>query len=100
MWLAFVQVNLGSHVRVPISADHSSLALSPSGQRLPKLLPYCPQTGLIMLYAFAVIASYVLNTKREHRKLRCHYKKSKPAPLTGRRPSILASMKPIGTTGI
>ena len=34
----------------PISADHLSIFDTlPNGQRLPKWLPYCPQTGLTML---------------------------------------------------
>ena len=50
-------------------ATFLSLVLPPSGQRLSKLLSYCPQMGLTMLYAFeagAAIASLVLNIfKRE-----------------------------------
>ena len=54
---------LGSILRYPM-ATFLSLVLPPSGQRLPKLLPYCPQMGLTMLYTFeavASIASLVLN---------------------------------------
>ena len=49
---------------------------------------------LTILYAFevvAAIASFALNIIRRER----NYTKSKPAPLTGRRPTILVSMKPI-----
>ena len=64
---------------------------------------YCPQTGLAMLYAFEILAaivSHALNIKRERRKSRRPFKKSKPAPLTGRRPSILPFMKTIGAIGV
>ena len=37
----------GLITRYPLATFHS-LILSPSGQRLPKLLPYCPQMGLTM----------------------------------------------------
>ena len=49
----------GSNSRYSLTTFHS-LVLPPSGQRLPKLLPYCPQTGLTMLYAFEVVAAISL----------------------------------------
>ena len=38
---------LGSNSRYTLTTFHSLIS-SPSGQSLPKLLPYCPQTGLTM----------------------------------------------------
>ena len=62
-------------------ATFLSLVLPPSGQKLPKLLPYCPQTGLTMFYALAAvaaIASLILNIfKRDRKHSRDHYRKSK-----------------------
>ena len=34
-------------LRFPLASCHY-LVLTPSGQKLPKLLPYCPQTDLTM----------------------------------------------------
>ena len=39
---------LGSNSRYPLTT-FQYLISPPSGQRLPKLLPYCPQTGLTTL---------------------------------------------------
>ena len=105
-WLAFGHANLESEFesRYPMATFHS-LVFPPSGEELPKLLPICPQTGLTMLYAFeavAAIASLVLNIFTKERKhLRHYYKKSKNLrQITGRRQSILASIKPIGANGL
>ena len=38
----------GSNPRYMLTIFHSLLS-PPSGQRIPKLLPYCPQTGLTTL---------------------------------------------------
>ena len=100
-WLAFGYANLGPwfESRYPLTNFLQYY------RRVSKDYSNCCrlQTGLTMLYTFevvATIASLALNIKRECRKSRRHYKKSKPAPLTGRWPSTLASMKPIGTTCI
>ena len=56
-WSAFGYDNLGSRVRYPLASFHY-LKSPPSGQGLPKLLPYCPQTGLTMLYAAISLSSF------------------------------------------
>ena len=85
-------------------ATFLSLVLPLSGQRLPKLLPYYPQMGLTMLYAFetvAAVASLVLNIlKREHKHSWRHYRKFKPTPNNGQRQSKLTSIKPTDANGL
>ena len=51
---------LDSNLRYSLTTFHS--LISPlSGQRLSKLLPYYPQTGLIMLYASKAVISVSLS---------------------------------------
>ena len=45
----------GSNSRYSLTTFHSLIS-PPSDQRLPKLLPYSPQTGLAMLYASEAVA--------------------------------------------
>ena len=52
----------------PLTTFHF-LALPLSGQRLPKLLPYCSQTGLTMLYASEALAVMSLTSSQHiHRE--------------------------------
>ena len=45
--LALWYASLRSRVQIPVTlTTYHSLISPPSGQRLPKVLPYCPQTGL------------------------------------------------------
>ena len=49
----------GSNPRYSLTTFHSLISL-PNGQRLPKLLPYCPQTGLKMLFASEAVVAVSL----------------------------------------
>ena len=58
-------------VSIYLLAPFLYLLLPPNSQRLPKLLPYCPQTGLTTVYAFeavAAITSLVLNIFKRKRE--------------------------------
>ena len=70
----------------------------------PRMLPYCPQLGLIMLYVFeavAAIASLIPNIfKRERKHSRRHYKKCKPKPNNGQEAVHLSVHKSIGANGL
>ena len=66
-WLAFGHANPGSIPQYPL-ATFLSLVLLLSGQRLPKLLLYCPQTGLTMLYAFEAVAAISLSCSQHIQK--------------------------------
>ena len=65
-WSAFRHVNRRVPSSIPryLLAIFLSLVLLPSDQRLPKLLPYCPQTGLTMLYAFEAVAAVASRSQR------------------------------------
>ena len=69
----------------------------PSGQRLSKLLPYCPQTGLttvICIWGCSSNKPHTFSTySREPKHLRRHYKKIlKPTSNNRRGKSICASL--------
>ena len=51
----------GLNLRYPLTT-FQYLIPPPSGQRLSKLLPYCSQTGLTMLYAFEALAVISLSS--------------------------------------
>ena len=50
---------LVSNLRYLLTTFHSLISPA-SGQKLSKLLPYCPQTGLTMLYASEAVAAISL----------------------------------------
>ena len=93
----------GSIFRYPL-ATFLSLVLPLSGQRLPKLLLYCPRTGLTTLYAFesvAGVASLVLNIfMRERKHSRHQYKNVQPTPNNGQRQSKLTFIKLTDTNSL
>ena len=49
----------GFNPRYSVTTFHSLIS-PPSGERLPKLLPDCPQTGLTMLYASEAVVAVIL----------------------------------------
>ena len=85
-WSAFGHDNRGSQVRSPdIRWPLFYLVLPSSGQRLPKLLPYCPQMGLAMVICICGSIEQLASCTHHQRKREKldHYKKSKPELLMG-----------------
>ena len=92
---------LNSNPRYPLTTFHYLIS-PPSGQRLPKLLPYCPQTGLITLICIWGCSSNKAHTfSRENLNIRGIYTKIKiikPTPNNRQGKSICASICLLETT--
>ena len=90
VWVCEPRV-LGLIPRYPLATFHS-LVLPPSGQRLPKLLLYCPQMGLTMFICiWGCSSNKPLMFSTYSRR---HYKKSKNLrQITSKRQSIFTFRK-------
>ena len=107
MWMAMVQWSaFGHRSRIPVSNPRYPLTTfqylisPPGGRRLPKLLPYCPQTGLttlICIWDYSSNKPHTFSTySRKNVNIRgvtTKKKKSKKnlSQITGIRQSIFAS---------